>query len=147
MAGSSATTGFVILLVEDEPADVRLIEEAIESLRPSIRCVSATDGVETFDLLYGRGDYEETHPDLILLDLKLPDTTGQQLLTELKQHDEWKVIPVVVLSQIDDPKTIEECYRLGANAYIVKPGDFEGTRAALQDVVGFWIQTANTPTV
>lgn len=135
-----------MLVVEDDPASIRLIEEAFAHGERPVEPIVATDGVEAFDVLYNRGEYAEAPtPDLVVLDLNLPQKQGEQVLAEIRGADDVNDIPVVVFSQTDDPDTITECYRLGANAYIVKPMDYEGMRATIDHVTRFWIETASTP--
>lgn len=136
----------VVLVVEDDPASIRLVEHALADVEHPVTPVVATDGVEAFDVLYKRGEYDEAPtPDLVVLDLNLPGKQGQQVLAEIREDDDVNGIPVVVLSQTDDPETITECYRLGANAYVVKPMDYEGMLATVDRLVGFWIGTVATP--
>lgn len=136
----------VVLVVEDDPASIRLVEEAFAHLERPVTPVVATDGVEAFDVLYNRGEYEDAPtPDLVVLDLHLPQKQGQQVLAEMRDDEGVTGIPVVVFSQTDDPGTIAECYRLGANAYVVKPMDYEGMRTTVDRLTAFWLGTAATP--
>lgn len=146
MATSPGGEESVVLLVEDDPAAIRLVEEAFEAVERTITLIVATDGVEAFDVLANRGEYAELpRPDLIILDLDLPEKNGQQVLAELQEDDGLRQIPVVVFSQTDDPETIAACYRHGANAYIVKPMEYEGTHSVVERLTDFWLGTIESP--
>lgn len=146
MATRSGDAEPVILVVEDDPVAIRLLEEAFDEVERTFSHVVTTDGVEAFDFLFRRGDYEDApSPDLIVLDLNLPGKTGRQILEEIKEEADLKLIPVVVFSQIDDPETIADCYRIGANAYITKPAGYEEMLEVTQRLVDFWLDSAETP--
>lgn len=128
-----------VLVVEDDPAAIRLIEEAFADVDHAVDTVVTTDGVEVFDALHRRGTHEQTaRPELILLDLDLPRKSGREVLAELQEHDQFGVIPIVVLSQNGDPDVIDECLRLGAEEYHVKPGDYEGILDIIAGICDRW---------
>lgn len=133
-------------MIEDEPSDIRLIEEAFEEVGAPSRLAVVTDGVEAFDFFKGRGEHAGAPlPDLVVLDLGLPARSGEQVLREMRADEELVSVPVVVLSSDDDPGTVRAAYRDGANAYVTKPDDYEemlGIVAALQE---FWLSTAELP--
>lgn len=138
----------VILAVEDDPGALRIFEEAFDDVDRSVTLIVATDGVAAFDALYRRGEFDDApRPDLIVLDLNLPDTQGQQILTEIQADDDTNMIPVIVFSQTDDPETISECYRLGANAYITKPMGYDEMRSVADRLHDFWLGTVEPPPI
>lgn len=129
-----------VLLVEDNPGDADLTRETLEMNRLALRLRVAVDGVEALKLLR-----EGFKPDLILLDLNLPRKNGREVLREVKQHEDWKHIPVVVLTSSDADRDILESYELGANCYVTKPVDLR----AFQEIVGktgqFWFTIVRLP--
>lgn len=128
-----------LLLVDDDPGAMRLLELACRELDPPVATSVATDGQEALDILHGRGEHDgEQAPDVVVLDLDLPRVGGREVLRRIRATDELATVPVVVLSANDDEETIEECYRLGANAYVVKPRDYESLLQAMRTVSGFW---------
>lgn len=128
-----------LLLVDDDPGAMRLLELACRELDPPVETLVARDGGEALDVLHGRGDHADgPRPDVVILDLDLPRVGGRDVLREIRTTEALSAMPVVVLSQNDDEETIEECYRLGANAYVVKPRDYEGLLQAVETVSTFW---------
>ena len=136
-----------ILLVEDNAADVDLTREMLSSTKFNIKLSVAIDGVEAIDyLLKGAGSWSEPgYPTLVLLDLNLPRKDGRQVLAILKNHDELRRIPVVVLSSSDSKRDITSCYHLGANCYIVKPVELQAYRALVRTLEEFWLGSAELP--
>jgi two-component system response regulator len=127
-----------VLLVEDNEADIDLTREALESTRFDIKLSVAKDGVEAIEFLDGVGSWSEPgHPTLILLDLNLPRKNGRQVLAVIKGHEQFRRIPVVVLSSSDSEKDITSCYELGANCYIVKPVELHAYRAIIRTLEDF----------
>ncbi len=117
-----------ILLVEDNQRDAELTIRALKKNNLANRLIHVQDGVEALDFLFRRGKYAEReinqHPRLVLLDLKLPKVSGLEVLRTIKQHEQTKNIPVVVVtSSIEDPD-IQSAYALGVNSYVVKPVQF-----------------------
>jgi CheY-like chemotaxis protein len=111
-----------ILLVEDSPGDVRLTQETLKEGKIRNRLNVAWDGEEALAYLYRQGPFSEAvRPDLILLDLNLPKKDGRQVLTEIKQDESLRQIPVVVLTTSDAEQDVLASYDLHANCYIVKP--------------------------
>ena len=142
-------TGDQILLVEDSPEDFVATVRALRRAglaNPLHRC---EDGEEALDYLYGRGRYAPPamarRPGLILLDLNLPGTDGRDVLVEIKQHDELKKIPVLVLTTSTDERDIDKCYRMGANSYVKKPVDLEGFMTAIQKLKDYWFGVVILP--
>lgn len=135
-----------VLLVEDNAADVDLTREMLSTTKFDIKLSIATDGVEAIDYLNGVGSWSEPgHPTLILLDLNLPRKDGRQVLAVLKNHDELRRIPVVILSSSNSKKDITSCYHLGANCYIVKPVELHSYRAIVRTLEEFWLGSAELP--
>ena len=135
-----------VLLVEDNEADVDLTREMLSATKFDIKLSVATDGVEAIDFLNGAGSWSEPGlPTLILLDLNLPRKDGRQVLAVLKNHDELRRIPVVVLSSSNSKKDVTSCYHLGANCYIVKPVDLKAYRAIVRTLEEFWLGSVELP--
>lgn len=130
-----------ILLVEDDPNDIELTLAALEEYNLSNEIVVARDGVEALDYLYRRGAFAERpagHPIVIMLDLKLPKLDGVQVLQQLKLDEAMRLIPVVILTSSRESQDLEECYKLGANAYVVKPVRFSEFIEAVKQIGIFW---------
>jgi two-component system, chemotaxis family, response regulator Rcp1 len=127
-----------ILLVEDNPADVRLTIEALKEARVPNRLQVARDGVEAIALLKG----PSTRPDLILLDLNLPRMDGREVLREVKQNDTLCHIPVVVLTTSQAERDILESYRLRANAFVTKPAEIDRFFDVFRSMERFWLDVA-----
>lgn len=138
-----------ILVVEDEPDDFRQIVKAFRDshlANPVYHCV---DGDEALDFLYRRGDYTNPEaaprPSIILLDLKLPGTSGKVVLRTIKDDPDLKTIPVVVLTASHEPQDVAACYEAGANSYICKPVTFDGYLQAVRSLDEFWFQITILP--
>jgi CheY-like chemotaxis protein len=130
-----------ILLVEDDPHDVELTLAALTEHNLANRVDLARDGVEAMDYLYRRGSFKERPggaPVVILLDLKMPRMDGVQVLRQLKADGQLNLIPVVILTSSRESKDLEECYRMGVNAYVVKPVRFSDFIEAVKQIGGFW---------
>ena len=130
-----------ILLVEDNPGDVRLTTEAFREARVHNRLHVAVDGVDALAFLRREGRHREApRPDLILLDLNLPRRTGREVLEEIKEDQQLKHIPVVILTTSQAERDILESYRLRANAYVTKPVDLEQFLKVIQSIEQFWLE-------
>jgi CheY-like chemotaxis protein len=130
-----------ILMVEDDPNDVELTMTALEGHNLANEVVVTRDGEEALDYLYRRGKYSRRssdHPAVILLDLKLPKIDGLEVLRQVKTDDHLKVIPVVVLTSSREEKDLVSSYKLGVNAYVVKPVDFHEFVNAIKELGVFW---------
>lgn len=130
-----------ILLVEDDPKDVELTVTALEEYNLSNEVVVAEDGEEALDYLYHRGNFRGCrgeNPAVLLLDLKLPKVDGLEVLKTIKADDELKMIPVVVLTSSREERDMVASYRLGVNAYVVKPVDFHEFVNAIKELGVFW---------
>jgi len=141
-----ATDVVEILLVEDNPADVRLTEEALrESGRP-LHLSVAPDGVEALAFLRREGRYAAApRPDLVLLDLNLPRKGGREVLAEVKADPALRAIPVVVLTTSQAPGDVHAAYDLRANCYLTKAGDVDQFFDAMAQLDRFWLGTAQLP--
>ena len=130
-----------ILLVEDNPADVRLTQEAFKDARVPNRLHVARDGVEALSMLRDTTG-AVPRPDLILLDLNLPRKDGREVLQDIKQDEALRHIPVVILSTSQAEQDIARSYRLGANAFVTKPVDIDHFFQVIQSLERFWLDTA-----
>jgi chemotaxis family two-component system response regulator Rcp1 len=135
-----------ILLVEDNPADVRLTREAFKEGKVLNRMVVAKDGVEALDILRRRGPHADAvRPYLILLDLNLPRKDGREVLAEIKDDPDLRRIPVVVLTTSKAEADIVRSYNLHANCYIVKPVDLDQFIHVVQAIDRFWLTAVVLP--
>ena len=139
-----------ILLVEDDPRDVELTLAALAEHNLANKVVVVCDGAEALDYLYHRGKFKtrtNSHPILVLLDLKLPKVNGLEVLKIIKADEHLKVIPVVVLSSSRETPDVVECYRHGVNAYVVKPVDFAEFMKAVKQLGIFWAAVNEPPPI
>ena len=135
-----------ILLVEDNPGDVRLTKEALKEGRFANIINVAVDGFEAMAFLRREGKYANaSRPDLILLDLNLPKKNGREVLAEIKADSNLKRIPVVVLTSSQAEKDIVATYNLHANCYITKPVDFEQFICVVRSIEDFWFAVVKLP--
>jgi two-component system, chemotaxis family, response regulator Rcp1 len=136
-----------LLLVEDNPGDVRLTLEALKDSKISNTLQVVNDGAEAIRYLRRQGKYAKaTVPDLVLLDLNLPKKDGREVLAEVKADKNLKCIPVVVLTCSKSEEDILRAYGLHANCYITKPVDFEQFRKVVNSVEDFWFTVVSLPT-
>lgn len=134
---------FLILLVEDNPADVELTRNAFKEANLDHRLEVAEDGDQALSLLRREGGYAAAaRPDLVLLDLNLPGTGGMEVLQAMKQEDALKRIPVVVLTSSASPQDVDRCYDLFAAAYVVKPMIFDRLVEIVKQTESFWFGVA-----
>jgi CheY-like chemotaxis protein len=138
-----------LMLIEDSDEDVAATMRGLRREGMDITIHRCTTGDHALDYLYRRGRYagadEAPRPNLILLDLNLPGTDGRSLLAVIKDDDDLKSIPVVVLTTSNNPKDIATCYRRGANSYQIKPVDYARYKEALQTMIAYWFQVATLP--
>lgn len=130
-----------ILLVEDNPRDLELTLVALERSRLANDVVIARDGAEALDYLNCTGKYAgraRGNPAVVMLDLKLPKVDGMQVLEAVKRDEQLRHIPMVVLTSSKEEQDLLKSYSLGANAYVVKPVDFQEFLHAVQELGGFW---------
>jgi CheY-like chemotaxis protein len=135
-----------ILLVEDNPGDVRLTAEGLREgkIRNNLSVVG--DGIEAMAFLRHEGKYSDApRPDLILLDLNLPRKDGREVLAEIKADDELRRIPVVVLTTSSAEQDIVRTYDLAANCYVTKPLDFEAFVSVVKSIEEFWFSIVRLP--
>ena len=131
-----------ILLIEDNPDDAELTIRALKKHKLANNLMHLKDGEDAVNFLFSR---RSPIPKMILLDLKMPKIDGIEILKKLKTHPEKKIIPVVVLTSSKEEKDIVESYRLGVNAYIVKPVDFEKFVSAVTEIGLFWLVLNQSP--
>lgn len=142
------TTFRRILLVEDNPNDAELTLEALAEHRLANEIVHLRDGVEALDYLYARGSFRNRPgdtPALVLLDLKMPKVDGLEVLRQMKADERLRAIPVVMLTSSREEKDLVESYRLGVNAYVVKPVDFPSFIDAVKQLGTFWAVINEAP--
>jgi two-component system, chemotaxis family, response regulator Rcp1 len=137
-----------ILLVEDNPGDVRLTQEALRDSKLHNRLSVVEDGVEALAFLRREGHYNDSpRPDIILLDLNLPRKSGREVLEEIKQDEVLKRIPVVVLTTSEDERDVMASYNLHANCYITKPVDLSQFITIVRNIKEFWFTIVRLPPV
>ncbi|MGB0694179.1 MAG: response regulator [Rhodospirillaceae bacterium] len=135
-----------ILLVEDNPGDVRLAAEAFKEGDLSTRLHSVSDGIEAMSFLRAEGSYATLpRPDLVLLDLNLPRKDGREVLQEMKGDADLRRIPVIVLTTSQADADIQKSYDLHANCYIVKPVDFDKFIEVVHGIEQFWCSMVKLP--
>jgi two-component system, chemotaxis family, response regulator Rcp1 len=135
-----------ILLVEDNPGDVRLTREVLSSGKLRNRLTVAADGVEAINYLRHRGRFDGARrPDLVLLDLNLPRKDGREVLAEIKSDPELKLIPVVILTTSAAAEDVTTSYSLQANCYITKPVEFEQFTRVISNIQDFWLTIVELP--
>lgn len=135
-----------ILMVEDNPGDVRLTREALKEAKVWNNLYVTEDGVAALDFLYRRDPYmEAARPDLILLDLNLPKRDGREVLALIKSDEALKTIPVVVLTTSQAEEDVLRAYNLNANCYITKPVDFDQFTKIVQTIEEFWLTIVTLP--
>jgi CheY-like chemotaxis protein len=130
-----------ILLAEDNPNDVELTLAALGSYNLANEVVVAGDGAEALDYLYCRGRFQmraSGNPALVLLDLKMPKVDGLEVLRTMKQDEKLQPIPVVMLTSSREEQDLVRSYKLGVNAYVVKPVDFQAFVEAVRQLGVFW---------
>lgn len=130
-----------ILIVEDDPRDVELTLTALEDYKLANEVVVCRDGQEALDYLHSRGKFSDRvneNPAVMLLDLKLPKVDGLEVLQRVKSDERLRMIPVVVLTSSHEEKDMMRSYKLGVNAYVVKPVDFHEFVNAVKELGAFW---------
>ncbi|MGB8540446.1 MAG: response regulator [Candidatus Acidiferrales bacterium] len=135
-----------LLLVEDSPGDVRLTQEAFRDADKDIRLHVAWDGAEAMAFLNRQGaNLNAPRPDLILLDLNLPKMDGREVLSQIKEDDNLKTIPTVILTTSVAEADIDKSYRLQANCYLNKPVELEAFEALVKSINDFWLTKVKLP--
>jgi chemotaxis family two-component system response regulator Rcp1 len=135
-----------VLLVEDNPGDVRLTKEALKEGKLLNQLTVVGDGVEALSFLRKEGIYADAlQPELILLDLNLPKKDGREVLAEIKADPNLRRIPVVVLTTSSSEEDILKIYDLHANCYITKPVDLEQFMGVVKSIEDFWVSVVKLP--
>jgi CheY-like chemotaxis protein len=135
-----------VLLVEDNPGDVRLVQEALKEGRVPVHLTVAIDGVIALDILNRRGLHERApRPDLILLDLNLPRKNGREVLEEIKSDPGLRRIPVIVMTTSKAEQDVSRAYNLNANCFITKPGDLDEFLRVVRSIEEFWLTVVRLP--
>jgi two-component system, chemotaxis family, response regulator Rcp1 len=135
-----------VLLVEDGPGDVRLMQEALRDSHPSVELHVAINGEEAMAFLKrGASHAHAPRPDLILLDLNLPKMDGREVLANIKADVRLRTIPIIVLSISDAPEDIEKCYQLQANCYLTKPAQLKEFEKLVKSINEFWLKKVKLP--
>jgi len=130
-----------ILIVEDDPRDLELTLMALEDYKLANQVMVTRDGQEALDYLYCRGQFNtrsDGNPAVVMLDLKLPKVDGLEVLKQVRSDENLKMIPVVVLTSSHEEKDMMRSYKLGVNAYVVKPVDFHEFVNAVKELGIFW---------
>lgn len=138
-----------VLLVEDNPGDVRLVKEALRDFHLPLKLIVARDGEEALQILFGTSPATAPplRPQMILLDLNLPKRSGHEVLRCVKEHAELRTTPVVIVSSASSHEEVNRAYKLSANCYICKPMDLETTLQTIRDICTFWLERVTLPTV
>ena len=145
-AGREAAPPIEVLLVEDNPGDVRLTREAFRSARMERPLHVAADGVEAMAFLRREGEFARVpRPDLILLDLNLPRMDGREVLARIKEDESLRTIPTVILTTSEAESDILKSYELRANCYLAKPVQLEAFESLIQSVNDFWLTKVKLP--
>lgn len=135
-----------ILLVEDNPGDVRLITELFKDSDIKNRVTVASDGEKALQMIHKEGEYiSMRHPDLIILDLNLPKKGGKEVLMDIKNDQKLKCIPVVVLTTSDAEEDIIDTYKFNANSFITKPVDLDSFIMVIRSIQEFWLDVVKLP--
>jgi CheY-like chemotaxis protein len=136
-----------VLLVEDDPGDVRLIREAFADNKVANHLSVVSDGVEALQFLRRQGAYADARsPDLILLDLNLPRKDGREVLAEVKSDETLRRIPIVVLTTSKAEEDVLRSYDLHANAYVTKPVDYDSFISVVHQIDHFFVSVVKLPT-
>jgi len=134
-----------ILIVEDNPGDIRLMREALRDLGPGISIQIAMDADQALEYLQRRGEHVNAErPSLIFLDFNLPKAGSRDLLRTIKEDEELRLIPVAVLTTSDSDRDIREAYELHANCYLRKPVDLDSFFETIRRAADFWLKVAYT---
>ena len=146
MTTTRGTTPVQLLLVEDNPGDVRLTREAFREVDGSVHLHVAADGVEAMAFLRREGEHADSpRPDFILLDLNLPRMDGREVLAQIKADADLHTIPTVILTTSDADADILKSYELNANAYLKKPVTLEAFESLVRSINDFWLTKVILP--
>ncbi len=142
-------SNMTILLVEDNPDDEMLAIRALKKTEIESKVVVARDGEEALDYLFGTGKYDgrdiKEQPHVVFLDLQLPKLNGIQVLQRLRANDNTKALPVVLLTSSDEQCDIIDCYKNGANSYILKPVEFSEFTSQVRALGEYWLGINQVP--
>ena len=142
---ASALDSFEVLIVDDEPADVRLLKMALGQGNYTCNIVTAGNGAEALELLRENVRSRRPTPDLILLDLNMPQMNGREFLQHVKADAALRLAPVVVVSTSDAERDVVSAYELGAAGYLSKPVDIDDLFAAVQRIEDYWFGAMRRP--
>ncbi len=147
MFRSQTQRPFDVLLIEDNPGDVRLLQEAFRELEANIRLSVAKDGAEGLTAIFARekSSANLSPPDLVLLDLNIPKVNGHEVLSQIKADPATCQIPVIILTSSRAEVDVRRAYQSHANAYLRKPSTFEELVEAAKHINNFWVNTATLP--
>jgi CheY-like chemotaxis protein len=135
-----------ILIIEDNPADVRLMQEALRGLQPPVVIHLANDGDEALQFLRRQGPFASAPvPSLIFLDFNLPKANSRELLHEIKLDPRLRLIPIAILTTSSAEKDVREAYELHANCYLNKAADLDGFFRIIRSAAHFWLDVASLP--
>jgi two-component system, chemotaxis family, response regulator Rcp1 len=135
-----------ILIIEDNPADVRLMQEALRDLEPPVTIHFAGDGDEALEFLTRKGAYGAAPaPNLIFLDFNLPKSDSRELLRQIKADPELRLIPIAVLTTSNAERDVRDAYQLHANCYLNKATDLDGFFRVIRSAAHFWLDVASLP--
>jgi two-component system, chemotaxis family, response regulator Rcp1 len=135
-----------ILLVEDNPGDVRLTREALREADVSAELTAVRDGEQALAFLRKQGEHAGApRPDLVLLDLNLPKKNGLEVLEEIKRDPDLRAMPVIMLTTSSSSRDVTACYDRGVNCYVVKPLDLDDFTGLVQALNRFWFEVARLP--
>jgi CheY-like chemotaxis protein len=137
-----------MLVVEDNADDIELTMRALKRNGVTNPVVALRDGALALDYLHRRGEYKDRpveHPEVVLLDLKLPRVGGFEVLAHMKADSDLKVLPVVVLTSSSDERDVRQAYELGANSYLCKPGDFADLVRVMKVLSTYWLGIVEPP--
>jgi len=134
-----------ILIAEDDADDRFLLQTAFEEKGFGEKLLFVENGIEVMEYLDSMKSYQkaQAYPKIILLDLNMPKKDGREVLRELKQHEKYKRIPILVFTTTKNENEIKRCYELGANTYIVKPASFEDLLTTIGHIRSYWLETAS----
>lgn len=136
-----------VLLIEDDPGDIRLTSEVLKGHKVLVNLHVVKDGYEGLDYIYQRGRYVSSpRPDLILLDLNIPGKTGLEVLSQIKNDEKMRHIPVVVLTVSSQDHDIIESYKNFANCFITKPLELDNFIKVIHSIEDFWLSIVKLPT-
>lgn len=146
MVGQRAIRTIDILMVEDDPGDVRLTREALKGSKLLHSLNVVEDGVAALDYLRKVGPYQQAiRPDIVLLDLNLPKKDGREVLAAIKQDAALRAIPVVILTTSQAEEDVLRAYNLNANCYVTKPVDFDQFMRIVRTIEEFWLNVVTLP--